>query len=494
MGKPRLSNSEANARVRAVGLTPKGSYPGRVDAKWPVKCKACRHEYETTVDIVSMGRGCPKCGQRKRIAARTLGEAEARKRFRAAGLEPVEPYPGGSNKPWKARCRKCGSLTSPTPSRLLRQGGCRTCGTASSAVKRGIGAKEAEKRLRAAGLIPLEPYPGTTHKPWRSRCKKCGSTCAPAITALARQGGCKTCGHREQAQRRLDNGTKRAAQDMKRAGFTPLAPYPGAQRNWRARCNKCGKTSSPRLGDIRNGHGCAYCAGLAKKTEAEARRLAKKANREIIGDYNGWRRPVLMRCLKCGHESEHSPGMLVSVSGSCNNCKATRAIAPDEAVELMRAAGLEPLVPYPGARKPWPARCLTCGEKGQPQLGNIRQGQSGCRTCSNYGYDARKPTTLYVLVNREFRAVKVGITNTGSVRLRNLERGGWRPGRLFHFAEGRTPLHIETVILRRLRGDMGLKPAVQRHQMPGTGGATETFRLADISAAAIYKMVRSLSE
>ena len=159
----------------------------------------------------------------------------------------------------------------------------------------------------------------------------------------------------------------------------------------------------------------------------------------------------------------------------------------------MRAAGLEPLVPYPGARKPWPARCLTCGEQGQPQLGSIRQGQSGCRTCSYYGYDVRKPTTLYVLVNRDLDAVKIGITNTGSVRLRNLARGGWKPGRLFHFDEGRTPLHIETVILRRLRGDLGLRPAVKQHQMRGTGGATETFRLRDISAAAIYKLVRDLS-
>lgn len=226
----------------------------------------------------------------------------------------------------------------------------------------------------------------------------------------------------------------------------------------------------------------------------EAIRLAKEKNREILEEFKGPGVPVLMRCLRCGNESKHAPRLLRRVASSCNNCKPTRALQPDEAVELMRAAGLEPLTAYPGARKPWPARCTVCGEEGHPQLGNIRQGQKGCRTCSTYGFDVRKPTTLYVLVNERLKAVKIGITNTGSVRIRNFARSGWKPGRLYYFDEGRTPLHIETTILRRLRREKGLLPAVAQEEMRGARGATETFRASDVPTRLLYRMIRHLME
>ncbi|MEN9646625.1 MAG: hypothetical protein RL238_3294 [Actinomycetota bacterium] len=47
----------------------------------------------------------------------------------------------------------------------------------------------------------------------------------------------------------------------------------------------------------------------------------------------------------------------------------------------MRAAGLDPLGPYPGAHSPWPSRCTTCGNECHPQYSHVRQRGSGCRTC-----------------------------------------------------------------------------------------------------------------
>lgn len=44
--------------------------------------------------------------------------------------------------------------------------------------------EEAEEVLRASGLEPLIPYPGSTHAPWKSRCVTCGSERAPKLTNL----------------------------------------------------------------------------------------------------------------------------------------------------------------------------------------------------------------------------------------------------------------------------------------------------------------------
>lgn len=62
---------------------------------------------------------------------------------------------------------------------------------------------------------------------------------------------------------------------------------------------------------------------------------------------------------------------------------------PEVAAEVMRAAGLAPLVMYPGADTPWPCTCTTCGGQIAPRLSGVRGGR-GCRLC----YEARRGVTL----------------------------------------------------------------------------------------------------
>lgn len=55
---------------------------------------------------------------------------------------------------------------------------------------------------------------------------------------------------------------------------------------------------------------------------------------------------------------------------------------PVEAVRTMRQAGLEPLVPYPGAHKPWPSLHLRCGREIAPLLSNVRRRGTACQQCA----------------------------------------------------------------------------------------------------------------
>ena len=48
----------------------------------------------------------------------------------------------------------------------------------------------------------------------------------------------------------------------------------------------------------------------------------------------------------------------------------------------MRAAGFEPLVPYPGTKKPWKSRHLACGQALAPTLDTVRSRGTACRACS----------------------------------------------------------------------------------------------------------------
>lgn len=51
----------------------------------------------------------------------------------------------------------------------------------------------------------------------------------------------------------------------------------------------------------------------------------------------------------------------------------------------MRAAGVEPLVDYPGARDRWLCQCTACGELVEPSYDNVRRGQGACRYCVGQG-------------------------------------------------------------------------------------------------------------
>jgi len=54
---------------------------------------------------------------------------------------------------------------------------------------------------------------------------------------------------------------------------------------------------------------------------------------------------------------------------------------PIVAVERMREFGLEPLTEYPGAGKPWKAKCLKCGTVGSPTLAHVQSRGGSCKEC-----------------------------------------------------------------------------------------------------------------
>jgi recombinational DNA repair protein (RecF pathway) len=118
---------------------------------------------------------------------------------------------------------------------------------------------------------------------------------------------------------RLDADT--AISIMRKAGVEPAEPYQNSAVPWRCRCRcrTCGREVTPRLTNVRAGHAaCAYCAGLA--------------------------------------------------------------VDPDEAAAVMRAAGLEPVGPYPGSARPWLCRCTRCGRESKPRYATVSMG-TGCRYC-----------------------------------------------------------------------------------------------------------------
>jgi recombinational DNA repair protein (RecF pathway) len=357
----RKLDSEATAAImRAAGLEPLEPYPG-AGKPWRCSCACCGHTVTPRYNDVNNGLGgCVWC------AGQAVEPKAAAEVMTAAGLEPLEPYPG-SSRTWRCLCLVCGQEVTPRYSNIRAgSGGCRHR-------RPRLLPEEAEAEVRAAGFEPLEPFPGMG-EPWHCRCNNCERAVKPRLSRIrAGVAGCRYC-----SGYALDPSA--AMSVMKDAGLEPLEPFPGSGKQWRCRCVKCQREVTPRYMNVKKGHGgCAYCAKQAVKP-SEAAEVMRAAGLEPIEAYPGAHTPWPCRCVVCGRVASPTYRSVV-VGGGCVWC-ARRRVDPIEAEAAMRVAGLLPLVPFPGAPKPWLCECMTCGLQVTPMYSSIQQGQGGCLRCA----------------------------------------------------------------------------------------------------------------
>lgn len=440
----KVDPQAAFAIMKAAGITPLVPYPGRNADPWRCRCDSCGAIVTPSYANVRKGqRGCRHCGNAASAIARRVDSAQAAAEMLEAGLEPLEDYANARAR-WRCRCTGCDRIVTPTLANIRKgQGGCRHCGNkAVGAARMAAGEPQALADMHAAGLTPLDPYPGVI-APWRSRCNHCAALVAPTVNSIRTgiSSGCRHCGMTAMGVRKITAGADAAVSDMQAAGLEPLEPYPGATRTWRCRCINCMNIVTPRLHDIRAGRsGCAPCG------------------------YARW--------------------------------AATRlSIGADQARTDMLTAGLEPLDPYPGARKPWRSRCTRCHNVVTPTLGSIRYLGTSCRFCAPFGIDLAAPTLLYVLNHPSARAVKIGITGltTKYDRLAAFERDGWQVHRTQRFETGADAFAVEQDVLQRLRDDLAIPPFMSPQDMPH-GGATETANADLISATNLWTLTQQATQ
>lgn len=174
-----------------------------------------------------------------------------------------------------------------------------------------------------------------------------------------------------------------ARSDMLAAGFSPLEPFTDTKTPWRCRClaPDCGLVSTPTLGNVRHRKSrCKYCAGKAVDPDV-ALALVTEAGWEPLEEFRLATRPWPCRCLACG---ETTGVYIKSVRNGvrCGVCQ-SRRIPPEVAEARVRELGYEPLEPYPGSNKfPWLMRHLECGDEVTPTYNGIAGGkQGGCLRC-----------------------------------------------------------------------------------------------------------------
>lgn len=410
--------------------------------------------------------------------------------MRAAGLEPLEQYPG-SKAPWRCRCTSCGDIVLPRYN-TIQQGlgrGCNRCGKIRGGLARRLPELDAIAVMRAARVDPLDSYPGSM-KPWRCVCMTCHREVQPRLHNVQRgRRACAYC-----SRQKVD--AHAATQAMIAAGVRPLTGFPGVDTPWQCECLRCGKAVTPRYSSIKAGQtGCKYCAGRAVDI-ADAIVLMRRADLAPRAPWPGADQPWESLCHDCGRTVYPAYNNVRRGHAGCGHCAGT-IVDPALAERVMRANGLQPLTRYPGAAVPWHSRCQTCKSIVTPRYAGIRAGQGGCRGCAKYGFDPNVPAVVYLVTSGLHDAVKIGISNRGANRLAEHARAGWLPHRfngrpcIWPTPTGRQAERIEEEILLWWREELIVPPAVTFAHMPQRG-ASETASLSlidlDLTVAKIIAM------
>jgi recombinational DNA repair protein (RecF pathway) len=287
---------------------------------WRCFCTKCEKVVTPSYANVRNGHaGCAYCAGKK------VDPVDAVALMRSKNLEPLEPFKSLKSK-WKCRCLTCNSLVEPTYGVVSSgSGGCLKCGYEAAGNKNRMSEKTATEIMLTAGLRPLEKYKNFESK-WLSECLRCGAIVKPRLHSISSgQGGCINCGIKIRSEKNRIP-PEQARKTMLKHGYIPQENFVEAGKPWKSIHEECGRVVKPRYASIKNGFGgCKYCG---QEKAAEKNRFSQ-----------------------------------------------------DEAIKLMRAAGLEPLEPYVNSTTKWNCTHLACGRKVKPQLFKIQNGQTGCRAC-----------------------------------------------------------------------------------------------------------------
>jgi len=328
--------------------------------------------------------------------SRKLPFEQAAKIMRAAKLEPLEEYPGNKEK-WKCKCLQCGKTVYPSFGSVRNgQGGCRDCG-----MQRGTASRRLDERvvivvMKKAGVIPLEPYT-SSKEPWLCKCLKCKREVSPSFGNV--KNGHAACVYCAGKKVHPDDAVK----IMKKAGLEPLVPYPGSNTKWKCTHLKCGEIVYPKHSWIVAGEGgcqkCGYKEGGLKGRVPVKTAIAvmKKAGLNPLVPYPGAGKPWKSKCSKCKQVSAPTYNSINTGSG-CGVCGG-KIVTEELAVKVMMKAKLKPLVPYPGSKTNWKCECLKCKKIVYPNYGDIKQGDGGCKYCAKHYVEPDAAVALMLAAN-----------------------------------------------------------------------------------------------
>jgi len=388
---------------------------------------------------------------------------------------------------------------------LTCQKGC-TCKRHTKPRDRSLSSEEAISRLREKNLTPLEPWHGSTQRPWKVKCMTCGHEGAPRLASLKNQSGCRPCGYRRrEEERKVEEGAK-ALSALIESGFTPLEEYDGLLT--RIKCeHTCGAIVSIKplsiKQAIKNKSIILQCdcqrgeGALSATKQTQAFAEMRDAGHEPLEAFKTTHTPWRTIHLECGEERRPRLGDIRKGGSGCYPCsrksdrwKHKNTITEEEATAYVRERGFEPIGEYKNTQTPWKMR-HSCGAIVTPSLTNLRGG-TGCKAC-NSTFNYMEEAIVYLLKNTALNALKVGVAgkDSGNRRINDSLRYGFDIVQTWAVPTGQDAVDIESEVLRHWRDDLNAPVHVAKEDIP-RGGHTETASMRKVGMHKTVEYINNL--
>ena len=345
--------------------------------------------------------------------------------------------------------------------------------------------KVVEAVMLKAGFKPLEDYKNAKTG---IRCVhlKCGNEIKPRLEKIVAGGGCGYC------SRKFKRNPEESAKIMLKAGLEVQEPYRRADVGWKSKCLQCSRIVYPRLNGIERGKGCKYCSKRFVDPD-EAFEFMKSRNLLPYRPYTTANSRWKCKCLICGEDVSPTYSSIRDGQG-CASC-AGNQIRPEDAVSVMIKANLKPLEPYLNGQKNWKCQCLKCGEVVHPTYSAVQQGQGGCIYCAEKGFDPKKASYLYILKNDKLGALKVGIGNSNlknNDRIRVFKASGWKLYKKWDFEKGIDAWTSEKGVFKILRKELKIPQHLTKSEIGYGHGHTETINADLITLSELEEIVEKV--
>lgn len=351
-------------------------------------CSKCGHKWSTPVNRRTVqGRGCPKCGIRSAAKKQSESRTKTPEQFKSeAELRNDKVIVIGTYVNAKTRvevqCRQCGKKYMAFPGNILNGSGCSEC------MAMGSRYTEGEVRAKIREVDPTITMVGkyeTVNTKTLFHCGICGNEwSAVPISIYANGSGCPKCAVGKISKKNTKSHEQFVAEmSDKNPNIEVIGRYINTNNHVRVRCRTCGYEWDGHPTHMLGGTGCPKCAGNLKYTHAEFVEKMKDVNPdiEILGEYVGGKKPVLVRCKKDGYIWSPIGSSLLAGAGCIKCAGKLRKTNREFLSELSLANNLvEPLGRYVSSKTRMRFKCKRCGHVWKSTPDAVLHG-GGCPAC-----------------------------------------------------------------------------------------------------------------
>jgi recombinational DNA repair protein (RecF pathway) len=122
--------------------------------------------------------------------------------------------------------------------------------------------------------------------------------------------------------------------------------------------------------------------GMSRRiSESDAVKIMKAVGIKPLVPYTNTNTAWESMCLKCKKIIFPRLASIKSGSKGCAYCSGKK-VDPKDALTIMQEAGYEPMTPYPGNDVPWKSQCKKCKRETFPRFHGVKSRGDGCKYCS----------------------------------------------------------------------------------------------------------------